>query len=510
MVMRLRRRLGLVAVAYIALMVAGGVAALIAARSRAEHAAGGRSLTVGLEQVGAMRTAYLDMETGQRGFDLTGDEAFLEPFDLGRRSAQTLEPAIRSVVSGDRALESSLEAIATVGSRWLSESAEPTIAARRARSVDEASVQRLEGGKALFDELRVDLDQLAAGLEVRRDRADAQRERAARWLTILVMSAPALAIAVTFLASQLLNRWILHPIDAMGIAVERIRSGDLAGTVPALGPPDVAELGQRVDDMRRTLSAQRDHELRGRESVEQNALLAIRVRNELAADVGEMPPGWTGAASMLPAEGIVAGDCYDVTLLSPTVLAAVVIDIAGHGGGPAVAALRCKEILRAALRARMSPGRAIAHLAGQVGDLNESFLTAFVATINTVNGECHYASAGHPPALLQTDGVLEELMPTGPLIGPFPGDWTTETRSIGPGGQLAMYTDGLTEARNATRAFYGMERLTAKVMSVPCVDAQHVIDACFADLKAFRSERLVDDVTMVIVCRDCPDPDGEV
>ena len=85
-----------------------------------------------------------------------------------------------------------------------------------------------------------------------------------------------------------------------------------------------------------------------------------------------------------------------------------------------------------------------------------------------------------------------------------------ERRVIGLGGQLAIYTDGLTEARNTGRAFYGMERLTERVMSVPCVDAQHVIDACFADLKTFRSERLMDDVTMVIVCRDCPDTEDNV
>jgi serine phosphatase RsbU (regulator of sigma subunit) len=322
--------------------------------------------------------------------------------------------------------------------------------------------------------------------------------------------APVLSIALVAVASQLLQRWILHPIDAIGTAVERIRSGDLAATVPSSGPPDVAELGKRVDDMRRTISAQRDSEMRARESVEQNALLAVRVRNELAADVGELPAGWTGAASMLPAEGIVAGDCYDVTLLSPTILATVVIDIAGHGGGPAVTALRCKEIVRAALRARMRPGEALTHLAGQVGDLEESFLTAFIATINTVSGECFYANAGHPPALFQNDGIMEELMPTGPLIGPFPGEWQTERRVIGLGGQLAIYTDGLIEARNTGRVFYGMERLTEQVMSVPCVEAQHVIDACFADLRTFRSERLTDDVTMVIVCRDCPDANGDV
>jgi serine phosphatase RsbU (regulator of sigma subunit)/CHASE3 domain sensor protein len=508
--MRLRRRLGLVAAAYIAVMAAAGTAALFTSRSRAGFAAEGRALTVAAEQVGQLRAAYLDMETGVRGYEITSDETFLEPFELGRKSAEKLQPQIAEMTSGDSTLVREVSAIAAVGTRWLSQSAEPAIAARRGLSVNKTPSEEPADGKAMFDELRSGFDQLEKDLQLRRDIADRKREQSARHLTTLVLSAPVLSVAFVALASRLLTRWILQPIDRMGAAVERIRSGDLEATVPALGPPDVAELGKRVDDMRRTIGAQRDLELRARESVEQNAVLAVRVRNELAADVGELPTGWTGAASMLPAEGIVAGDCYDVTLLSPTIVATVVIDIAGHGGGPAVAALRCKEIVRAALRARMRPGQALAHLAGQVGDLEESFLTAFIATINTVSGECFYANAGHPPALFQHEGVIEELIPTGPLLGPFPGEWRTERRVIGVGGQLAIYTDGLIEARDSGRAFYGMERLAEIVMSVPCVDAQHVIDACFADLKTFRTERLVDDVTMVIICRNCPDTNGDV
>lgn len=507
--MRLRRRLGLVAAAYVALMAVGGVSALIAARVRADHSATGRAFTVGVEQAGEMRAAYLDMEAGQRGFVLTGDPAFLEPFDNAHRSVAALEASLRVLVSGDRMLEGDLASVSSLGARWLAESADPSIVARKA-STGVPPGSAVASGKELLDDLRSRFAQLDRDLGERRDRADRGRERAARLLVLLVLSAPIVAILVTAIASRLVDRWILHPIDAMGQALERIRRGDLSATVPVLGPPDVAELGRSADGMRRMISAQRDEAIHAREGMEQNAILAISVRNELAADIGQLPVGWTGAASMLPAEGIVAGDCYDVVLLSPTKLAVVVIDIAGHGGGPAIAALRCKEILRAALRARMSPGDAIAHLAGQVGDLDESFLTTFVAVVDTLSGECHYANAGHPPALFHHNNVLEELMPTGPLVGPFPGVWKTEARTIDPGGQLAIYTDGLTEARNADRVFYGMERLTAQVLAVPCEDAQHVIDVCFADLKTFSPQRLVDDVTMVIICRDCPDVDVEV
>ena len=507
--MTLRRRLGLVALTYITLMFVGGISALVAATVRADNASAGRALTIGVQQVGALRAAYLDMETGQRGFVISGNSTFLEPFDNGRAEAGRLESQLAVLARRDASMAEDVAAVSTGGSRWLGDIALPSIAAREndpTSSVDEAVIAR---GKPLFDELRVSLTRLEQVLERRTEAADHRRERAARLMTWLVLTAPAVGIIVTVLAGVLLNRWVVHPLEAMTGALRRIRSGDLAAHVPARGAPDVVELGTSIDEMRRTIGRQLDAAVRAREAVEQNAVLALRVRDELAGDIGLLPSGWTGAAALLAAEGLVAGDCYDVALISPTRLGVVVLDIAGHGGAPAVVALKCKEILRASLRAQMAPGDAVAHLAGQVGDLDGSFLTAFVATVDTVTGTLRYANAGHPPALLALDGSLEELMPTGPLVGPFPSTWKTAERTITHGGQLAVYTDGLIEARNSDRAFYGMERLTAMMLSVPCVDAQPVVEACFADLAAFSPERLIDDVTMVILCRECPDEDHD-
>ena len=169
-------------------------------------------------------------------------------------------------------------------------------------------------------------------------------------------------------------------------------------------------------------------------------------------------------------------------------------------------ALKSKEILRAALRVPLPPGEALALLAEQVSDMAPSFLTAFVALIDTVSGRCQYANAGHPPPLLaHHKGDLVELPLTGPILGAFTATWRTEEVAIPPGGKLAVYTDGLHEARNSADEFYGMERLAALVITLPCEDAGPVIKACFDDLHAFSPARLVDDVTMVLICRACPE-----
>ena len=119
-------------------------------------------------------------------------------------------------------------------------------------------------------------------------------------------------------------------------------------------------------------------------------------------------------------------------------------------------------------------------------------------------GACRYANAGHPPALLADhDQTIHELDPTGPLLGVFPASWKTANAEMGAGAKLAVYTDGLTEARDDAEVFYGMERLAELIATLPCEVAESVVKTCFDDLHVFRPSRLADDVTVVLVCREC-------
>ena len=94
----------------------------------------------------------------------------------------------------------------------------------------------------------------------------------------------------------------------------------------------------------------------------------LALRSQLEPEVGELPEGWTIAAQLRAAEGVAAGDCYDLVRLSGgRFLGLIVVDIAGHGATEGILALRCKELLRASLAADVSPGDAIEAAAEQLG-----------------------------------------------------------------------------------------------------------------------------------------------
>lgn len=510
--MNLRSRLLLIAAALVLSLVALGV--LGAALSADRNGAAGlqRDLTVSTQQALRLTSAYVDMETGQRGFIIGGSEIFLEPYRRGEAEVIALQAELTGdVPTFDAGTREAVHSTVSAGNTWRKQAANELESRRSAgRAVAEAELST-GVGKRQFDTLRTSLDRLSGRLFEAQRVANQHREHRAQQLQFLLFAIPVVALLFAAFAALALSRWVARPMDRMLVAVRNIASGDLSSNVKIGGASDVAEVGASIDAMRSTMADRlaEAERLRGiadraREAIEQSATVTLQLRSELANQLGSFPRGWTAAADLLPAVGSVAGDCYDVTLVSPAVLGIIVIDIAGHGAPQAIMALRCKEILRAALRMHMEPGDALGLLSEQVGDLCPSFVTAFVALVDTGTGACRYANAGHPPALLADhDSTMHELDPTGPLLGVFPASWKTAKAQIGAGAKLAVYTDGLTEARDAAELFYGMERFADLITTLPCEVAESVIKTCFDDLHVFRPSRLADDVTVVMVCREC-------
>ena len=76
-----------------------------------------------------------------------------------------------------------------------------------------------------------------------------------------------------------------------------------------------------------------------------------------------------------------------------------------------------------------------------------------------------YVNAGHnPPLLRRADGTVEELEPTGPVIG-LVDEPHYEERSVSlhRGDLLVMYTDGVTEAINKREEMFSEKRLRAAI-----------------------------------------------
>jgi CHASE3 domain sensor protein len=475
--------------------------ATVVIRQRDDAQARERALAVALERVARLQTAYSDQETGERGYALTGQQAFLEPYADGSSRATALTRELRASLDTE-ALQERLQRVQQAGATWR-RGAEAVIALRRAGSTQEAADAVANGtAKTQFDQLRARLGALATRLQREANGAARHLDTVRTRLTELFFAITALAIVGAIAAAFLIRRWVTVPIDALSDEVRRVRGGALDSPIRITGPPELAALAGDVDSMRSRIRQQLVESERSRQAVEQSAAVVLTLRSELEPDVGTVPDGWTVAGTLRAAEGVVAGDCYDLFVTRQGDIALIVVDIAGHGATEGILALRCKEMLRTSLMSGAEPGDALdttAELLGDMGD--EVFLTAFVAVIETADGRARYANAGHPPAIVVGADGTTELGPTGPLVGLLAPGWSTAETLIAPGDNLCAYTDGLTETRNRDNEFFGPDRLVELLQGSRCDQAPAVVKRCIDEVELFSPDGLRDDATIVVLCR---------
>lgn len=500
--MLLRRRLLLLFVAIVAAVLLLGALTVVTLVARDHAQRRERRFSVGVERVAQLGAAYSDQETGERGYVITGEATFLEPYTRGQTVAADLGGRLRPALDGNDARRR-LDALTAAANTWRRRSAEPEIALTRSGGPAAAALLVQSGaGKARFDDVRRAHAALAASAHADEVGAEGHLDDLRGVLTGLFAAIALVAVIGAVVAGFLIRRWVTRPIDRLADEVRRVRAGALDSPIRVADPPELASLADDVDAMRARIREQLREAERAREAVEQNAAVVLSLRSELEPVVGEIPDGWSVGGRLRAAEGVVAGDSYDLFAIHGGNLALVVVDIAGHGATEGILALRCKEMLRTALTSGASPGGALSTTAEVLGDMgDEVFLTAFVAVIDTTSGLVRYANAGHPPAYVITDGDAVALDPTGPLVGLLAPGWTTREALLPLGGNLCAYTDGVIEARNTEHVFFGPERLVALLEDNRCDEAATIVQHCLDELERFVPGGLRDDATIVVLCR---------
>lgn len=487
----LRVRLGLVALLFLLLvMVAVGLSALML-RSWDRTLDRRVEVRQAANEVAELRLAFTDQETGIRGYQLSEDPASLEPYRDGDAIARSLLDRLdRREVAVD-GFDTELRDVAVAADRWSTDVARPTIDDLDGAPPDDVA-------RARFDELRGELDDLDRLVNAELARLDDDARRVRRNVFGVLFASALTAIIGTALAAILFRRWVIQPLHRVGAAARALADDDTY-PLPRFDSPELQDVSDAVASLQRSLATARDDAVAALTGLEQSAVLALQVRNELADEIGRMPSGWTADSMLLPAEGIVAGDCFDVGLLDANHLYVVVIDVTGHGASSALDALKAKSQLRAALRSRLDPGPAIDWLSREMlKDPGADLLTASVLTVSLDTGTIRYANAGHPTTKLLDGQEIRELEPTGPLVGAFAATWTTNEAVVPPGWTLLVHTDGLTDALGPDRERFGPDRLRA-CFDDPRPDA--LLQRVRSEIDAFRVGPRSDDSTAIAIHR---------
>lgn len=195
--------------------------------------------------------AYLDMETGARGYLLTRDAQFLQPYDSGQADATAQSRDLHELMAFDPPSVTMIDAVDTAAATWLNDSVVPSLAAVRDGSLtgDSIMVNSVVG--------KQDFDGVRARLDVLQDRIDAltgdglqvgiTAQNLANTVTIVCAAIALLLGALTVL---LVRGSLDRPLRHLVGQVQRVSDGELESRVDAGGPQEVAGLGQAVEAMR--------------------------------------------------------------------------------------------------------------------------------------------------------------------------------------------------------------------------------------------------------------------
>jgi hypothetical protein len=167
-------------------------------------------------------------------------------------------------------------------------------------------------------------------------------------------------------------------------------------------------------------------------------------------------------AGMLEPSYQVGGDAFDYAL-SASKVSLGIFDAVGHGLRAAMMA----AVALAGYRSARRDARGVFDQALSIDDVisgtfpGSSFVTGVLAEVDLASGRLRYVNAGHPPPLLLRQGRVVKELTDGRRV-PFGLETvglTVAEEILEPGDWLALYTDGITEARDQAGNWFGERRL---------------------------------------------------
>jgi hypothetical protein len=178
-------------------------------------------------------------------------------------------------------------------------------------------------------------------------------------------------------------------------------------------------------------------------------------------------PGFALTSAYRPAQEV-GGDFFQIIPVEGGSTLVVIGDVSGKGLKAAMAVSFIVGTVRALAETTSSPAQILAGLNRRLsGRLQGGFATAIALRLDR-NGACTLASAGHPGPFVNDQEIrFPGVLP----LGVTPTAVFEETRlQLSERDQLALYTDGLLEARSQNGELYSFERLRDLFSTFPTAE----------------------------------------
>jgi sigma-B regulation protein RsbU (phosphoserine phosphatase) len=316
-------------------------------------------------------------------------------------------------------------------------------------------------------------------------------------------------------AIYLVTRRLTRPLLALADASDQIAHGQLDVPLPqATGSDELAVLVNAFGAMKRDLR----HHINQLE-----AATATRSRLEAELDAARaiqmslLPSGGEACeelgfcnlwARVLPARSV-GGDLYCYWSAGDRLWLAIG-DVSDKGVAAALFMAKTISLIPQLTDPATNPARALVLLnnALEAGNENCMFVTLFLGSLDREARTLRFASAGHLPPTLLRDGSARSIdQQCGPALGLAPDiDFPLNRLQLQAGDRLALFTDGIEEAFNASGDMFGLERFNRGVVETagqPLADAGMALLNAIDDFTTGTPQS--DDIALVLLQLMRPD-----
>jgi len=244
-------------------------------------------------------------------------------------------------------------------------------------------------------------------------------------------------------------------------------------------------------------------ESRRRQLLEKEIDIARQIQESFLPKIPETLPGIELTAFMKPAK-FVAGDLYDIVDLGKGKTGILIGDVSGKGVPASLIMAQTISLFRVFARESLSPEEVFDKLNKELClVLRGRFVTALYLIIDSEKGFLSACSAGHNPLIIvDSQGKAEEFMPSsGPPLGIMDfSEYEEFQRPLLETEKIAVYTDGVTEARNKSGEEFGIDLLKKNLSENSNLSGRGMSGKVIARLLSFaKGLSQYDDITLIIV-----------
>lgn len=212
--------------------------------------------------------------------------------------------------------------------------------------------------------------------------------------------------------------------------------------------------------------------------------------------------GFSLANAWQPAREV-SGDYLGAFKFNESRAAICVADVAGKGLPAALLMSNMQAALKSLASENISPSELCVKL-NKLMCANTplgKFATCFYGDLDVPNRTLTFTNAGHnPPILMRRDGECVRLEDGGRVIGAFTDSNYTQGRiKFYEGDKLLLFTDGVTETRNASGEEFGEERLQELVGSYRGRNAAELRTLILKQVTEFCGDNFDDDAALMVV-----------